>query len=234
MEKSKWGETEMQKISDKVVKMLICGTFIIVNVSAAQAAGVPDLGQSFMELSQTIKAHLPRKVTPQPTADPCSNADSEARRRLCRSERENPEVRYHLVLERNVGLRCEDADHNPGYNQIDLDDIPEEFFIGKGECAYLAGADLRAYELANFNFSGAYMRKANLNGVDLSGSNFYEANLSQADLRGADLRGAKNLASTNLKGAIFDMKTKFPWEENQAAKLHGMICQGDPDWCMDQ
>ncbi len=144
-----------------------------------------------------------------------------------------PNVRYHLVLERNVGLRCEDRDGVEGHNAIDLDDIPEEFYVGKGECANLAGADLRAYELANFNFSGAYMRKANLNGVDLRGSNFYGTDLSQADLRGADLRDAKNLITANIKGAIFDMETKFPWVEGQA-KIHGMICVGDPDWCMDQ
>ncbi len=84
MEKSKQRGLKMKKISDKVVKTLICGTFLLVSVSAAKAAGVADLGQSFREMSQTIKAHLPSpQAAPQSTENPCSNADSDVRRRLC-------------------------------------------------------------------------------------------------------------------------------------------------------
>lgn len=53
-----------------------------------------------------------------------------------------------------------DDDLTPGCNPIDLDDIPEEFFMEKGECADLANADLRAYNLPRFDFKGANMRKA--------------------------------------------------------------------------
>ncbi len=223
----------MKKMNDKVVKRLICGTFLLIIVPTAKAAGIADLEQSFREISQTIKAHLPSpQAASQPTGDPCSNADSDARKRLCQEGQENPKVIYHLVLERNIGLRCEDADHNRGYNPIDLNDIPEEFFIGKGECADLAGADLREYSLSGFNFRGANMVKARLVGVNFRDSDFYGANLNGADLRGADLRGA-NLSEADLRGALFNMETKFPWVEGQA-KEHEMICEGDPDWCMDQ
>jgi hypothetical protein len=184
-------------------------------------------------MSQTIKAHLPSlQRAPQPPEDPCLNAGSKARRRLCRQEYFN--IRYRLVLERNVGLQCEDCDHNPGYNTIDLDDIPEEFFIGKGECAYLPNADLRDYDLPHLNFEGANMRKVNLNGTDLMGSNFYEADLRGADLRGSDLRNT-NLIETNLNGALFNKDTKFPWAANKGkAKSRQMICEGNPNWCMAQ
>lgn len=100
-----------------------------------------------------------------------------------------------------------------------LNDVPG------GECANLAGANLKYanledadLEYANLagadleyaNLEGADLEYANLKGAYLKNANLKDANLEDADLKSADLAGADledanlrsaNLAGANLKGA---------------------------------
>ena len=89
---------------------------------------------------------------------------------------------------------------------------------GKGNRAYLWGANLRGADLQR-----AYLQRAELQGADLQGAelwganlrdanlqraNLRDANLQRANLRGADLRGA-NLQDANLENTMLPMYCKW-------------------------
>lgn len=95
--------------------------------------------------------------------------------------------------------------------------------VSGGECANLAGANLKYANLedadlehANLagadleyaNLEGADLERANLAGASLAGASLRGANLADASLAGASLRDANlegaNLECANLKGANLD------------------------------
>jgi uncharacterized protein YjbI with pentapeptide repeats len=80
--------------------------------------------------------------------------------------------------------------------------------------ADLSQADLRQANLSKADLNTAHLRRARLAGTDLRRSFLWQANLSEADLRAADLRGALlgDLFhhTTNLRGARYDLRTRWP------------------------
>jgi uncharacterized protein YjbI with pentapeptide repeats len=60
------------------------------------------------------------------------------------------------------------------------------------------------------NLEGALLRGMDLHGAEFPGASFRDADLRSANLRGADLSGAKGLISTDLTGAIYDARTRWP------------------------
>lgn len=82
-----------------------------------------------------------------------------------------------------------------------------------GECANLAGANLKYANLEDAdleyaNLAGENLEYANLAGADLEYANLEGADLEYANLKGAYLKNANlagaNLAGANLKGANLD------------------------------
>lgn len=71
--------------------------------------------------------------------------------------------------------------------------------------ARLDGASLRGTRLRHADLSGASLVGADLSEVDL-----LEANLRKADLRAANLVGARHLVMANLRGASYDLATRWP------------------------
>lgn len=101
--------------------------------------------------------------------------------------------------------------------------------------AKLAGSNLsdaRGYQTVFANvdfrdalFDNAYLKEASFVGADLSraklrGATLLYADLHNAILRGADLTGA-NISNTKMNGAIYDSKTKFPYDFDKSE----MICK---------
>jgi uncharacterized protein YjbI with pentapeptide repeats len=64
------------------------------------------------------------------------------------------------------------------------------------------GSNLRSFDFAGADLSGAHLHSANLSSADLPDANLSGANLSGANLRGADLSGA-NIRSADLNDADF-------------------------------
>ena len=79
---------------------------------------------------------------------------------------------------------------------------------GKGNRAYLWGANLRGADLQRAYLWGAYLLGADLRGANLWGANLRDADLWGANLRGADLRGA-NLQDANLENTMLPMYCKW-------------------------
>lgn len=95
--------------------------------------------------------------------------------------------------------------------------------------AALPGADIRGAAMYETNLKGADLRNANaallriaegqyasalffgadLRNADLRGADLRGALLPNADLRGTDLRGT-DLQATVLRGAMYDLRTRFP------------------------
>lgn len=65
---------------------------------------------------------------------------------------------------------------------------------------FVAGADMRSWDLHNCSLSGEDLRGVDLSGANLRGADLGGADLSKATLTNADLSGA-SLSDTNLSGA---------------------------------
>lgn len=99
--------------------------------------------------------------------------------------------------------------------------------------ALLSNADLTGSRLPGSSLKGAYLRnakldnsdltEADLQGADLSKAKLGDSDLIKADLRDADLTDATLTGTVNLKGAMYNQRTKFPANFNPILK--GMIHQ---------
>lgn len=99
--------------------------------------------------------------------------------------------------------------------------------------ALLLNADLSGARLASSSLKRAYLKNAKLNdsdlteadlqGADLRSATLNDSNLIKTDLRDADLTDATLTGTINLKGALYNQRTKFPANFNPIVK--GMIHQ---------
>ncbi len=85
------------------------------------------------------------------------------------------------------------------------------------ELAILWNANLQHADLEAANLDKADLTKANLAHAFCYNTSFGQANLANtelknADLRGADLQHVENLTSDQLKDALIDQRTKFPFD----------------------
>src|SRR6201986_3077148 len=64
----------------------------------------------------------------------------------------------------------------------------------------LSGLDLSGRNLADADFTGAYLEETNLAGAKLDSASFFGASLQRANLSGASLRRA-DMRGTSLRGA---------------------------------
>lgn len=76
--------------------------------------------------------------------------------------------------------------------------------------ASLNGASLEESRLIGTTLDYADLSKADLRKADLSQTSVLETNLWKADLRGANLAGCRGIAMANLRGAKYDMVTRWP------------------------
>lgn len=81
---------------------------------------------------------------------------------------------------------------------------------GKGERAYLTGANLARADLTGANLTVTNLARANLTGANLTVTDLTGANLTGANLAGADLTGA-NLAWASLAGADLTRAKGIAW-----------------------
>lgn len=87
------------------------------------------------------------------------------------------------------------------------------------------GAKMHLTDLSNTWMAGADLRKADLRGAYLSMARMWEAKFNEADLRGAIVGEPSELYlldGADLSGAIYDAKTKLPFDEAEAGK-RGMV-----------
>ncbi|MCB9741153.1 MAG: tetratricopeptide repeat protein [Alphaproteobacteria bacterium] len=93
----------------------------------------------------------------------------------------------------------------------------------------LAGADLRARQLAGLEFSGRDLRGATLADSDLSGARFVGADLRGADLSDCDLHGA-DFSRADLRGATLlrarGAKARFEAADLSEADLSAAVLPG--------
>lgn len=76
--------------------------------------------------------------------------------------------------------------------------------------ASLKHANLSDAALMSVRFDFADMSESNLANADLSGASLVETNLWNADLRGANLSAAGAISMANIRGAMFDQRTRWP------------------------
>lgn len=74
----------------------------------------------------------------------------------------------------------------------------------------LPGVDLATSDLWGANFDGTDMPGANLAHTDLRNTSFRGTHMPGVNLRCADLTGARFDATTNVTGALWDERTRWP------------------------
>ena len=90
---------------------------------------------------------------------------------------------------------------------VDAEDDPVHAVFSGGRFDL---ASLRGWDLTGADFSRASMKHANLSTADLSGASLIETNLWNADLRGANLNATGAVSMADIRGAVFDLRTRWP------------------------
>jgi hypothetical protein len=154
----------------------------------------------------------------------------------------SPAASHRFRYDETTG-KCLDAEGREGYNRSSRQELET---TGDAECADFRRA---------FNLTYLYLDKANLRGANFAGTPWYLGSITDSDLTGADLsntsgqmdyrrsrlRGANllradltygdltdtDLAGANLRGARFSVKTRLPFDRDEAQR-RGMILVATP------